>query len=96
VDENEILVTCIGETMVAHLGRENIKRMSIELLPRMGEARVLLTPVSDDLQMHLTLLDRFADVEDIFVTDATLSIRLVPAHAPDFDAIGARELAFTA
>lgn len=96
MDENEILVTSIGEQTLAYLGRDNISRLSVELLPGIFEAHILLAPAPGDTKSHLRMLEKFADVEDMFSDEVTMTIRLIPRDAPDFEVVVARELAFTA
>ena len=96
MDQNEILVTSIGESTLAHLGRDSIKRLSVELIPSIGEAHILLAPRTDDLQSHVRLLDKFAEVESIFMDEVSLSIRLLPVTSAAFEMTGAKDLAFTA
>lgn len=96
MDENEILVTSIGEQALAYMGRDNISRLSIELLPGISEAHLLVAPSAADMKSHLRLLEKFAEIEDMFEDEVAMSIRLVPANAPDFDVVVARKLAFTA
>lgn len=96
MDDNEILVTCIGESTLLYLGRDNITRLSVELLPGIGEAHILVAPKAEDVESHLRMLDKFAEVEDMYADEVSMTIRLVPRTSPEFEVIGARELAFSA
>lgn len=76
MDEMQALAQSIGEHVLLYLGRERIGRLEVLLDTQLMEGRVTVLLDDNSDQAQLMAFEKFAEVEDIFSSEASLQLAL--------------------
>ncbi|WP_431862876.1 hypothetical protein [Micrococcus terreus] len=98
MEPNQALVTSIGESILAYLGKDSFQKLAVVYSLATDEVSVVMTPRDRSLDNQLRILGKMQEVEQLFIDEVPMSVRFESDESSVFASASSnkRQLAFTA
>lgn len=81
MDEFEAMVNSLGETLVSYIGKDHLRRLSINIDPATYSADVEVCLTSDDFEAVMFAIERIGQVRQIFMDELSFDYVLTSPEA---------------